>query len=543
LLCGREGLVVSGVDDATVGASNEANGSTRLALLLAMAMFVLVVDTSLMNVSISKVVHDLGTTVSAVQSAIALEALISASFILINSKVGDLIGRKRAYVLGLLGYAVGALAMTLAQSITAVVIFWAIIGGLGASLLLPAMQSLIHGNFEGAAQKKTYALVGAAAAIAAAVGPLLGGFLTTYLSWRVGFLLELIVIAVVLSQIRLVKDIPYTGDRQVDVVGSVLSVLGMGGVVLGILVWQEGGDYVVLLIALGSVALLAFARWLVRRHREGKVTVLDPDLFRLPNFRLGISGQTMQNVTLGGAMIALPIFLQIKLEYTAMQTGLSLTPLSLTMFAAALLAGKSRKHRQSASVIRIGFALSTVGMALLIPIVPRATSGWYLVAPLMIAGAGLGLLVSQLNNYTLAPIDEERVSEAAGVNSAAGSFGLSFGLAMAGGILLATLSLAFTNMVNSSSVIPSSQKQQISHTMEHDAEVVSNTQLERIVAQDPPAVQAEILKINTHATNIALQVALLIPILAGLLGLFNSFRMMRLPETEPSTAVEGAALG
>ena len=158
------------------------------AILLAMAMFVLVVDTSLMNVSISAVVEDLDTTVSGVQSAIALEALVSAAFILIGSKVGDLIGRKRAYVLGLLGYAVGALAMTLAQSLTAIIIFWAIIGGLGASLLLPAMQSLIHGNFEGAAQKKVYALVGAAAAIAAAVGPLLGGFITTYLSWRVGFL-------------------------------------------------------------------------------------------------------------------------------------------------------------------------------------------------------------------------------------------------------------------------------------------------------------------------------------------------------------------
>ena len=158
----------------------------RLAILLAMAMFVLVVDTSLMNVSISAVVRDLDTTVSGVQSAIALEALVSAAFILIGSKVGDLIGRKRAYVLGLLGYAVGALAMALAQSLTAIIIFWAIIGGIGASLLLPAMQSLIHGNFEGAAQKKVYALVGAAAAIAAAVGPLLGGFITTYLSWRVG---------------------------------------------------------------------------------------------------------------------------------------------------------------------------------------------------------------------------------------------------------------------------------------------------------------------------------------------------------------------
>src|SRR5271156_2636528 len=204
---------------ASPPAPTAPSGDRRLMILLAMAMFVLVVDTSLMNVSISAVVHDLGTTVSGVQSAIALEALVSAAFILIGSKVGDLIGRKRAYVLGLLGYAVGALAMALAQSLTAVVIFWAIIGGLGASLLLPAMQSLIHGNFEGAAQKKAYALVGAAAAIAAAVGALLGGFLTNYLSWRVGFLLEVVVIAVVLSQIGRIKEVPYTGDRQLDIVG------------------------------------------------------------------------------------------------------------------------------------------------------------------------------------------------------------------------------------------------------------------------------------------------------------------------------------
>ena len=197
--------------DTSPPTSVERGSSSRLGLLLAAAMFVLVVDTSLMNVSISAVVKDLDTTVSGVQSAIALEALVSAAFILISSKVGDLIGRKRAYVLGLLAYAIGALAMTLAQNLTTIIIFWAIIGGLGASLLLPAMQSLIHGNFEGAARKKTYALVGAAAAIAAAVGPLLGGFVTTYLSWRVGFLLEVVVIAVVLANIRLVRDVPYTG--------------------------------------------------------------------------------------------------------------------------------------------------------------------------------------------------------------------------------------------------------------------------------------------------------------------------------------------
>src|SRR4051794_22000544 len=245
------------------GIEPEDSGSRRLMLLLAAAMFVLVVDTSLMNVSISAVIADLDTSASSVQSAIALEALVSAAFILINSKVGDLIGRKRAYVLGLLAYATGALAMTLAQSVTAIIIFWAIIGGLGASLLLPAMQSLIHGNFAGAAQKQAYALVGAAAAIAAAIGPLLGGFVTTYLSWRVGFALEVLIIAIVLSQIGLVRDVAYTGSRNFDLVGALLSVVGMGGVVLGILVWQEGGQYVALLLVAGAVALVALARWLL----------------------------------------------------------------------------------------------------------------------------------------------------------------------------------------------------------------------------------------------------------------------------------------
>lgn len=519
-----------------------AKGDRRLAILLAMAMFVLVVDTSVMNVSIASVVHDLHTTVSGVQSAIALEALVSAAFILIGSKVGDLIGRKRAYVLGLLGYGIGALAMALAQGLTAIIVFWAIVGGIGASLLLPAMQSLIHGNFVGGAQRQAYALVGAAAAIAAAVGPLLGGFITTYLSWRIAFVLEDVIIIVVLSSIRLIHDVEYTGSRNVDVVGAVLSVLGMGGIVLGILVWQEGGEAVGLLLALGAVSLGLLAWWLVRRKRAGKAVLLDPDLFKAKLFRFGVSGQTLQQIGLGGTMIALPIYLQIVLEYSAMQAGLSIAPLSLSMFAVALLAGKAKKRRP-ASLIRAGFALFTIGMVAVEPIVPRATSGWYLVVPLMIAGAGLGLLVSQLNNYTLAPISEERVSEAAGVNSAGGSFGLSFGLAFAGAILLAALSVSFTSMARSSTVLSGAEQQQVAKVLEHDAEVVSDTQLEKQLAGQPQKTQDEIIKINTQARHLALQVALLIPILAGLAGLLFSFRMMRLPDPQQSGPGEQMALG
>jgi predicted MFS family arabinose efflux permease len=502
-----------------------------------------VVDTSLMNVSISAVVRDIGTTVSGVQSAIALEALVSAAFILIGSKIGDLIGRKLAYVLGLLGYAVGALAMAFAQSLTAIIVFWAVVGGLGASLLLPAMQSLIHGNFEGAAQKKAYALVGASAAIAAAVGPLLGGFVTTYLSWRVGFLFEVAVIAVVLSGIRLVHDVPYTGSRRIDLVGALLSVLAMGGTVLGILIWQEGGEAVFGVLAIGAVAMVLLVYWLRRRKRQGKPTLLDPDLFRSKVFESGVSGQLLQQIALGGTMIVLPIYLQMVLEYNALKAGLSLAPLSLTMFAVAVVAGKKAAKRRPAGLIRLGFAILTIGLVLLIPIVPRADSGWWLVIPLIIAGCGLGLLVSQLNNYTLSPISDERVSEAAGVNSAAGSFGLSFGLAFAGAIMLATLSLSFTSLATASTVLSPGEQQQVAHALETDAQILSNTQLEQQLAGHPEKVQNEIIRINTDARHLALQIALLIPILAGGLGLLNSFRMMRLPDPVPSETAEGMALG
>jgi Major Facilitator Superfamily len=242
-------------------------------------------------------------------------------------------------------------------------------------------------------------------------------------------------------------------------------------------------------------------------------------------------------------MIALPIYLQMVLEYNAMDAGLSLAPLSLTMFAVALLAGKKAGNRSPSRIIRMGFLLLSVGVLVLIPIVPRADSGWAMALPLVVAGAGLGLLVSQLNNYTLAPIEEERVSEAAGVNSAGGSFGLSFGLAFAGAIMLASLSLVFTQKAESSDVLPPAQQEQVADKLEHNAEVMTNTDLEKLLAGQPADIQEEILRINTDARPIALQIALLIPLAAALLGLLNAFRMTRVPDPKPSSAAEGMLLG
>jgi MFS family permease len=507
-----------------------------------MAMFVFVIDTSLMNVSISAVVRDLDTTVSGVQAAVALEALVSAAFILIGSKLGDLFGRKRAYITGLILYASGALAMVLAQGLAAIIVFWAVIGGLGASLYLPAMQSLIHGNFEGRMQARVYALIGASAAIAAAVGPLIGGFLTTLLSWRVGFMLEAAIIAGVLLGSGLIREVSYTGDRSVDAVGSALSVLGMSLLVLGVLAWQEGGESVAALLVAGAVFSVALVRWLIRRKREGKATLFDPDLFASKLFSFGITQSVLQQVALGGLLIALPIYLQLDLGYNALQAGLSLAPLSLMMFFISLLAGRRAGKRRPSSLIRAGFALLGLGVLAMIPIVPRVETSLYLVIPLLFCGAGLGLLVSQLNNYTLAPISEERVGEAAGVNSAISSFGLSVGLAFAGAILLAALSIAFTNKSDASDVLPPAEKEQVARVLEDDAEVMSDTRLEEQLAGQPSEIQDEIVRINEEARPEALQVALLVPLLATIVGLFFSFRMMRLPDPGPSGAVEGGIL-
>jgi MFS family permease len=313
--------------------------------------------------------------------------------------------------------------------------------------------------------------------------------------------------------------------------------------VLGILVWEEGGALVGVLLAAGVVGLGSLAWWLVRRKREGKPALIDAGLFRSKYFRLGISSQTLQQIALGGMMIAIPIFLQMVLEYNALESGLSLAPLSLSMFFVALLAGKKAGKRSPSKIIRAGFLLLTLGLAILIPFVPRVHSGWALVVPLLIAGAGLGLLVSQLNNYTLSPIEEERVSEAAGVNSAGGSFGLSFGLAFAGAIMLASLSLLFTHYSDQSKVLSPAEKQQVSKGLEKNAEVMTNTHLEELLVGQPADVKAEIIDINTKARPQALQIALLVPFIAALLGLVIGFRMTRLPDLEPSAAVEGMLLG
>ena len=487
-----------------------------------MAMFVLVVDTSLMNVSISAVVEDLDTTVSGVQSAIALEALVSAAFILIGSKVGDLIGRKRAYVLGLLGYAIGALSMALAQSVTAIIIFWAIIGGLGASLLLPAMQSLIHGNFEGAARRKVYALVGAAAAIAAAVGPLIGGFITTYLSWRVAFLLEVVVIAIVLSGIELVRDVPYTGSRRVDVVGSVLSVAGHGRHRAG----HPGvaGGRGVRRRAAGRSARSRWRRWSggsCAASARASRRCSTPTCSSPSSSGSGSPGRCSSRSPWAATMIALPIYLQMVLEYNAMEAGLSLAPLSLSMFGVALLAGKKAGEPASEQHHPVGVRA------------PHRRAG----------GADPDRAPGRLRLVPRGPADHRRMRAGpAGVPAqqlhavadlgGAGQRGRRRELG--GGIVRAVVRAGVRRRHHARDALDrlhrhgrgqhrapagraAAGRRRARGRRRGDDQHRSSTSCS---PGNPTEIQDEIIRINTDARPLALQVALLIPILAGLLGLF-----------------------
>ena len=334
---------------------------------------------------------------------------------------------------------------------------------------------------------------------------------------------------------------PYTGPRVVDVVGALLSAVGMGGVVIGILVWQEGGEFVGVLIAVGLVALGSLARWLVRRKRDGKPTLLDPDLFTHDLFRLGISSQMLQNIALGGMMIALPIYLQMVLEYNALETGLTIAPLSLTMFATALVAGKRAAERRPASIIRAGSGLLTVGVLVLIPIVPRADSGWALVIPLIIAGAGTGpagLPAQQLH----ALADLRRARQRGGRRQLRRRVVRAVVRARVrrGDHARDALDRVHPDGRRTARCCPPPRRSRSRRRSRRTRRCSATRALDEQLADQPPEIQDEIIRINTDARPIALQVALLVPILAGLLGLLNGFRMMRRPDPVASERADMA---
>lgn len=499
----------------------------RLRRLLPMAIFIVVIDTTIMNVSIRALVEDLDTQVSGVQSAVALYALVIAAFLLTGAKLGDVFGRRRAFNVGLTLYAIGSMGTALSLDLTMLIVFWSVFEGLGAALILPTVQALVRTNFEGMARARLYGLIGSVIGVGAAVGPLVGGFFTTVLSWRYAFALETLVVLVVLWQVRRIpRAAAQTEPTEFDPVGSVLSILGLGAIVIGILVAARLGPLQAAPVVLAGVALLgALAWWIRRRDRTGHTPLISPSLFANRPFLSGVTLTLIQQFLIGGYLLVIPIFTQMVLEYSALQSGLLVLPLSVTMFVTSNALPRVADRIAPRRLVQFGLVLVLGGIASMTAMIGPDTAAAQLVPGLLAMGVGFGAVVSQLNNLILSSVPVERASEAGGVNATASQLGISLGTALAGTVMLLSLASLFTSLSEDSTVLSSSVKDQVAEALDDDARILSNTELRRLLSAAPDDVADEIVRINTEARPDALRLTLIAPLAAGLLGLVVSTRL------------------
>ncbi len=508
----------------------------RLRVLLPLAIFVVVIDSTIMNVSIGALVDDLDTEIAGVQSAIALYALVMASCLLTGAKLGDILGRRRAFTLGLGLYGIGSAGTALSQNLTMLIVFWSVIEGLGAAVLFPTVQALVRTHFEGGDRMKLYALIGSVVGAGAAVGPLVGGFFTTLLTWRLAFAVEVGVVLVVLVQVRHVpvRTRPQSW-RQFDLVGALLSVLGLGSVIVGILSGSRPGQSVawpLLGVGVGLLGLLAW--WITRREQSGKVPLVRSALARSATFRSGVVQSLVQQFVVGGSMLITPIYVQMVLEYSALQSGLVVMPLSLSMFVTSNSVPRLRNRFSSRPLLQFGMVTMIAGIAWLTLVLEPGTGALSLVPGLLLMGVGLGFQMSQLNNLILSSVPVEQASEAGGVNTTASQFGISLGTAMAGTVMLFGLTSGFGDLTTESTVLDAVERDAVADALERDARIISNTELEALLdaSRADPELQAEIIRINTEARPQALRLALLAPLAAGFLGLLTSTRLPRNPAVD-----------
>jgi MFS family permease len=443
-------------------AKNKVDSSSVVLLLVIMssAQFIFTLDMTFMNVSISTLVKDLNTTVAGVQSAITFYTLVMAAFMIAGAKVGDIIGRKRAFIIGLCVYGVGSLTTGLAPNLPVLILGWSVLEGLGAALVMPAMVSLVSSNFaEGSARKRAYAVIPAAAAVGAAAGPIIGGFLTTYLTWRLGFLMEVLVVIFILVYRGRVKDSPLEGERpKFDYAGLVFSASGLGILVYGIILagtygfftcrvpYTVGGKEVlavgsvsptVLFAIVGLVILGIFIWWEIFRHGRGRDTLINPELFKNLAVVGGVSTNLFQYFLMTGVMFSLCLFLQVVLGYDAFTTGLTILPLSITLFFVAIAGARLSRRFDPKRIVQVGFIVMVAGAALMGLGMGKRVSGIDFLPAFLVLGTGLGLVASQINEIEQSAVSREEAGETSGLNYTAQNLGASLGTAI-GGALIAT---------------------------------------------------------------------------------------------------------
>lgn len=463
---------------------------------LAASQFLMTLDSSVMNVSMATVAADLGTTITGVQTAITLYTLVMATTMLTGGKIGTIIGRRRAFALGCVIYGAGSLVTGLAPNLAVLLLGWSLLEGLGAALIMPAVVALVAANFTQRDRPRAYGTVAAAGAVAVAVGPLVGGAATTYLSWRVVFFAEVVVVALVLVLSRAVADVPGDRTARLDLVGTVLSVLGLGTAVLGVLRSSEwgwvapkpGGPELLGLsptfwcLVVGALVVWVFLRWEALLARRGGDPLVRLEMLTHPELTAGLLMFFLQFLLQAGIFFVVPLYLSVVLELPALDTGLRILPLSVTLLLAA--AGIPRLWPQASPrrVVRVGVALLLLGILVLMSGIRLDSSAAVVAVPLSLVGLGVGALSSQLGAVTVSAVPVEQGGEVGGLQNTATNLGASLGTALAGSVLIAVLSATLAAGVQDNPDVPQAVRDRAGVELAAGVPFLSDTALEQALA-------------------------------------------------------------
>ena len=516
--------------------AGRAAGATGLVLLtLAAGQFVMALDTTVMNTAIATVAKDVNTTVTGIQTAITLYALVMASLMITGGKVGEIVGRKRAFTIGCVIYACGSLTTALSQGLPMLLFGWSLLEGLGAVLIMPAIVALVASNFDKPARPRAYGLVMAAGAIAAALGPLIGGFFTTYASWRWVFVGEVLIVAAILMLARRVKDTPAEEGTRLDLFGTLLSALGLGLIVFGILksgVWGVvqpkpeapqwiGLSPVIWLILGGLVVLALFLRWETLRIGRGEAALIDPKLLHNIQMRSGVISFLFMFLVQMGTFFVVPLYLSVALGLSAMETGVRVLPMSLGLLLFAIGVPKLAPDANPRRVVNAGFVLMFAGLVLLIALLDIDAGPEIVTGPLLVIGSGLGAMASQLGSVTVSAVPQEQSGEVGGLQNTGTQLGAAIGTALAGAILISALTGAFFSGVQNNPAIPDNLVVNAQAQLATGVPFVSDKQLQKALddANVPPETAKAVVDENTQARIAGLRSALAVLALISLLAL------------------------
>lgn len=442
----------------------------KIVLVLSLAQFVMVLDSTVMNVSISAVVSDLGTTVNALQAAITFYTLTMAAFMLIGAKLCAKWGLTKAFVIGSIVYAIGSLITGLSQNITQLFIGWSVVEGLGAVLVIPVIAAIIAANYKGKDRITAFAVIGAVSGAAAAAGPLIGGYVTTYLSWRYVFFAEVIIMAFVLLFAKSFTASKSESTKPIDIPSAVLSAAGMAFVVFGMLqskVWgwilpmdkpvingQEiaplGISVVAYFILLGAILLKMFYSRQQKLEQASKNPLLQVSMFSIAQLRSGLAVLMSQYMITAAVFFVIPVYLQMVLGLDALQTGLKIFPLSIALILFSVVGTRMASKRSAKQIVRLGQLLLVAGSVFLLASLTITLSSVPFALAMFMVGGGLGLLASQIGNVNMSAVAENQTSEVGGLQGVFQNLGSSLGTALIGSVMIASLTTGFLTSVATS---------------------------------------------------------------------------------------------